>query len=107
MYPKHGVSLKSRKRKYTFSQSATAERVTNANEGPIGKTTLGARFRNLSGDERQMRWKLVSRVPDSIGEIVGQKVDHIPAVVRPFICVRRKWALGKTDRVGGSAHRMR
>jgi len=58
--------------------------MTSGDKGPIGKATLGACFRNLSGDERQMRRKLVSRVSDGIREIVGQKVDDIATVVRPF-----------------------
>ena len=91
MYPENGVSPKSRKGRCTVSQGASTKRVTNADKGPIGKATLGARFRNLSGDERQMRRKLVSRVSDSIREMVCQKVDDIAAVVRPFIYVQRNW----------------
>jgi len=85
MYPENGVSLGSGKGRNTFSQGTTAKRVTNTDKGPIGKATLGARFGNLSGDEGQVCGKLVSRVSGGIREIVGQKVDNIAAVVRPFI----------------------
>jgi len=89
MYPENGVSLGSGNGSYTFSQGTAAERVTNADKGPIGKATLGARFRNLSRDERQVCRKLVSRVSSGIREIVGQKVDNIATVVRPFVYVQR------------------
>ena len=85
MCSEHGVSPKSRKGRCTFSQGATAKRVADADEGPVGKAILGASIRGFLGNERQVRRKLVPRVPDGIGEIIGQKVDDITAVVQPFI----------------------
>jgi hypothetical protein len=46
------MSLWSRKGGESLSQGATTKRVTDANKGPIGKTALGACFRNLLGEER-------------------------------------------------------
>jgi len=89
MYPENRVSLGSGKGRRSFSQGTTAKRVTNADKGPIGKATLSAPFGNLSGDERQVYRELVSRVSGGIREIIGQKVDHVAAIVRPFIYVQR------------------
>jgi len=82
------MSLESGKERYTFSQGTTAKRVADADKGPIGEATFCSRFRNLSGDERQMHREFVSGVPNGIGEIVGQKVDDIATIVQPLIYAR-------------------
>ena len=89
MYSENRVSLGLESGMYTHSQCTASERVTNTDKGPVGKAILGACFRNLSGDERQVCRKLVSRVSGGIREVVGQKVDNIATVIRPFIYIRR------------------
>ena len=81
MCPGRRVSLKSRKGRYNFSQGAAAKRVTDGDKGPIAEATFFSGFRNLLGYERQMRRKFVPVVSGGIGEIVGQKVDNIAAVI--------------------------
>jgi len=88
MCPERRISLRLSKGRYTSSQGATTKRVTDGYKGPIGEATFFSYFRNLLGYERQMRRKPVSGVSDGIGEIVGQKVDNIAAVIQPFVYVR-------------------
>lgn len=89
MYPESRISLRSKKGKYTFSHGATAKRMTDGDKGPIGEASFFSRSGNLLGYERQVRRKFVSGVSDGIGEVVGQKVDNVTAVVQPFVYIRQ------------------
>ena len=73
---------------YILSQATATERMTDGDNGPVGEAILSARFRNLLSYERQMRWEFISWVSDGIGEIVGQKVDYVAAIVHPGVYVR-------------------
>ena len=73
---------------YILSQATATERMADGDNGPVGEAIFSARSRNLLRHERQMHREFISWVSDGIGEVVGQKVDYVAAIVQPAVCVR-------------------